>query len=171
MIGVLFRHQFAVVFEMVGLSCYRCRPRNVVWHDPVVTGPDWRALLAQDDGFEQQKPVSPDELTRAEASLGTVLPADLRALYLASNGVYHKPGQWFVIWPLADVVERNSDDWVGGESKARRRLIGFGDDGTGHPFCVPRDGSIGVFLWSPIAQDADQLADTISEFWTAWTRA
>ncbi|GAA4595648.1 hypothetical protein GCM10023107_34830 [Actinoplanes octamycinicus] len=140
-----------------------------MWHDPVVTEPDWQVLLARIDGFELQKPVAPDELTRAEASLGTALPAALRALYLATDGVYDKLGQWFVIWPLADLVERNSNRRILKESAPRRRLIGFGDDGTGHPFCVPRDGRIGVFLWSPILQEADRLAHTIEEFWAGWT--
>ncbi|GIF02452.1 SMI1/KNR4 family protein [Paractinoplanes rishiriensis] len=126
--------------------------------------PNWRALLAYED-VELQRPATPDAVERVEAALGTVLPAELRALYLVSDGVYHRSGHWFVIWPLADVLQRNSDGWVGWESSGRRHLIGFGDDGTGDPFCVPRDGGAGVLIWHPIGQEAIRLADTLQGFW------
>ncbi|WP_432832842.1 hypothetical protein [Dactylosporangium sp. CA-092794] len=47
---------------------------------------------------------------------------------------------------------------------ARRQLLGFGNDGTGAPFCVPSDGSDGVFVWNHIDQQAYRLAGTVEEF-------
>jgi hypothetical protein len=122
---------------------------------------DWRAVLADDDGIELQPAASEAEVDRAEASLEAIFPAELRALYLESDGVFDKPGQWFVVWPLAEVVTRNRLAWAG-EPTARQGLIGFGDDGTGTPFCVPRDGSSGVFTWNPIDEHVHRLADTVT---------
>lgn len=133
-----------------------------------MTEPDWNALLSNHDGMELQAPASQVALAHVEASLEAVLPADLRALYLVSNGVYDKSGGWYVIWPLADMIGRNSGEWVGRETEPRRQFIGFGDDGTGDPFCVPRNGSHGVFIWHPIGQEAVRLADTVEAFWVGW---
>lgn len=72
-------------------------------------------------------------MKQAEALLGAVFPADLRTLFLATDGVFDQPGQWFVVWPLGEVVTRNQRAWAH-ESAARQELVGFGDDGTGAPF-------------------------------------
>lgn len=128
---------------------------------------DWRAVLA-DDGNELQPAASEVEVRRVEVLLGAVLPADLRGLYLASDGVFDKPGQWFVVWPLAQIVQRNRRAWVE-EHAERERLVGFGDDGTGTAFCVPRKGSVGVFAWNPIDERAYWLADSVVEFWAGWS--
>lgn len=143
--------------------------RRGEWHDARVVELDWRALLAADGGFRLREPATAGDLARVEAALGVALTAELRALYLVSDGVYAEQGQWFVIWPLADVVERNSVEQVGSEGPARRELIGFGDDGTGAPFCVARGGEAGVHLWSPITQEADQVGATVEDFWRTWT--
>ncbi|MET7423148.1 hypothetical protein [Dactylosporangium sp. NPDC005555] len=45
---------------------------------------------------------------------------------------------------------------------------GFGDDGTGAPFCVPRGETIRVFVWNPINGASRPLASTMSEFWIGW---
>lgn len=128
---------------------------------------DWRQLLSADDAYELRPGAAADEVTAAEAALAAVLPADLRQIYLVSNGVFDRPGQWFVIWPLPEVVTRNREAWPQG-SPARRELIGFGDDGTGAPFCVPRDGSSSVFAWSAIEGKATLLARSVADFWSAW---
>ena len=62
---------------------------------------DWRAVLACDDGNQLQPAVSEVELDRAEAMLDAVFSDDLRDLYRATDGVFDKPGQWFVVWPMA----------------------------------------------------------------------
>jgi SMI1 / KNR4 family (SUKH-1) len=129
---------------------------------------DWRTVLASNHGNQLRPSASAAELDRAEALLGAVFPDDLRGLYLATDGVFDKPGQWFVVWPLAEVVMRNRQAWAA-QSTARQGFVGFGDDGTGAPFCVPRDGSIGVFTWNPIEQRADRLAATVEQFWSGWS--
>jgi hypothetical protein len=48
-----------------------------------------------------------------------------------------------VIWPLADVVERNRAA-TEVESGHRRDWVAFGDDGAGNPFCVDRSGNDAV---------------------------
>jgi hypothetical protein len=100
--------------------------------------------------------------------LGAVFPAQLREVYLASNGVFDRSGQWFVIWPLPDVVTRNRQAWSLAGSRARRGLVGFGDDGTGVPFCVRCDGGGAVFAWSAIDGVATLLAATVAGFWSGW---
>jgi hypothetical protein len=129
---------------------------------------DWRQLLSADDGYELRPRAAAGEVAAAEAALGAVFPADLRQLYLVTDGVFDRAGQWFVIWPLPEAVTRNRERWSQGDSPARRELVGFGDDGTGAPFCVPRDGSSGVFAWSPIEGAATPLAGSVADFWSGW---
>ncbi len=129
---------------------------------------DWQQLLGAADGYQLRPGARAAKVASAEAVLDAVFPADLRGLYLASDGVFDAPGQWFVIWPLAEVVTRNPDAWSREGSRVRRSLVGFGDDGTGAPFCVPRDGGGGVFAWSPIVGEAILLADTVTGFWSEW---
>ena len=129
---------------------------------------DWQQLLSADDGYQLRPSASAADIAAAEAALEAVFPADLRELYLISDGVFDIPGQWFVIWPLAEVVTRNQDAWSRENSPERRALVGFGDDGTGDPFCGPRDGGGGVFAWSPIDGKATLLAATVAGFWSGW---
>ena len=129
---------------------------------------EWRQLLGADDGYELCAGAAAAEVGAAEAALGVVFPAQLREVYLASNGVFDRAGQWFVIWPLAEVVVRNGEAWSLADSPVRRGLVGFGDDGTGAPFCVPRDGGAGVCAWSAIDGAARLLAGTLAGFWSGW---
>jgi hypothetical protein len=129
---------------------------------------DWNGLLAAEDGYQTRPDASADEVAAAEAALTAAFPADLKDVYLVSDGVIDAAGQWFVIWPLAEVITRNQDAWSLGGTSPRRVLVGFGDDGTGAPFCVPRDGGVGVFAWSPITGEATLLADTVARFWSGW---
>ena len=128
----------------------------------------WCQLLSGDDGCELRPPAVVGEVAAAEAALAAVFPEDLRQVYLVSDGVFDRPGQWFVIWPLREVVARNRQAWLWGDSLARQGLVGFGDDGAGAPFCVPRDGSSGVFAWSAVDDEAVLLAGTVAEFWSGW---
>jgi hypothetical protein len=131
-----------------------------------VTG--WRQLLRDDDGYELTPGAAAVEIAAAEAALEAVFPVGLRHLYLLSNGVFDRAGQWFVIWPLAEVITRNRQAWEQDGSPVRRELTGFGDDGTGAPFCVPRDGSNGVSAWSPADGQATLLARSVAGFWSGW---
>ncbi len=73
-----------------------------------------------------------------------------------------------MVWPLGEPVTRNQRAWAG-ESAARQELVGFGDDATGAPFCVPRDGDVGVFVWGPVEEQTSWLANTVEQFWSGWS--
>ena len=143
-------------------------PEPASWQSGRVTVIDWRQLLSADDGYELRPGAAASEVAAAEAALAAVFPADLRQLHLASDGVFDRTGQWFVIWPLPEIVTHNRAAWSQGDSPARRELVGFGDDGTGTPFCVPRDGSNGVFAWSAIDGAATLLARSVAGLWPGW---
>lgn len=130
---------------------------------------DWRSLLAADGEYELSPGVTASELAGAEAVLGAVFPAALRQVYLASDGVFSRGGQYFTVWPLAEVLRRNRDDWLRDGRQGRADLVGFGDDGTGAPFCVERSGSGSVLHWGPIDGEATVLARTFAEFWAGWS--
>jgi SMI1/KNR4 family protein SUKH-1 len=130
---------------------------------------EWRQLLSAHDGYELRPGATGDEVVAAEAVLGAMFPAQLREIYLVTNGVFDRPGQWFVIWPLPEVAARNREAWSLTDSPVRRGLVGFGDDGTGAPFCVLRDGGDGVFAWSMVGGEATLLAETVAGFWSKWT--
>jgi hypothetical protein len=129
---------------------------------------DWKRLLTAEDHYQLRPGASAGEVAAVEATLEAAFPAELSDVYRVSDGVFDVTGQWFVIWPLAEVIARNQDAWSEEGSSPRRALVGFGDDGTGEPFCVPRDGATGIFAWSPVAGEAILLADNVAEFWSGW---
>jgi hypothetical protein len=129
---------------------------------------DLRAVLTSTAGYQMQPGATAEGLALVEKRLEATLPAQLRKLYQVSDGVFDKRGQWFVVWPLAELVRRNELDWAA-DGIGRRELLGFGDDGIGAPFCVPRDGGSGVFTWNPVDATPYWLANDIDEFWIGWT--
>ena len=138
-----------------------CDPRRV-------SDPDWFALLTATDGYGLGEPTPTETLDQAEATIGVSLPPSLRALYRVTDGVLDKPGEWQVIWPVDQLVQRNLDAYAT-EGSARFALVGFGDDGTGSPFCFHRDEGEAVYSWSPIEHQATWLAADATDFWTRWT--
>lgn len=130
--------------------------------------PTWEHLLRPENRVELQPPADCDHIARVEQDLSIELPPELRTLYETTNGLYDKPGQWFVMWPLADLAARNAPAWIEWETEARRRFLAFGDDGAGQPFCLALDGDPTVFSWSPIDQEATPRAPTLHDFWSAW---
>lgn len=130
----------------------------------------WRQTLqALDAGLELQPSASAASIAAAELRLGVTLPPDLRGLYEATDGIHDNGGQWFVMWQLEDLAIRNLEAWSSDwETEPRRGLLGFGDDGTGDPFCVELKGGTTVFHWSPIEQLARPLAPDLLQFWTGW---
>ena len=129
----------------------------------------WRERFGADSDLALQRPATEEEVGAAGRALGVSLPKLLREMYLATDGLYSLPGQWFLVWQLTYLVERNLDDWSASWAVAERRnLIGFGDDGTGDPFCVRRDGNPGVFIWSPIEETVTRLAGSLDEFLDRW---
>jgi hypothetical protein len=99
-----------------------------------------------------------------------VLPSALGALYIVTDGVLDKDGHWFVICHC-----RMSPTTICGLGRPSRRPAesssGSATTVPVPPFCVPCDGSIGVFAWDPIGQQAYRLADTVEEFWAGWRTA
>ena len=95
--------------------------------------PELIATLSAPGGGRLRAPATPSSLRAAECELEVTFPAELRALYLASDGFFDEPGQWFVIWPVTDLVSRNKAAWAA-EGSIRRKLLAFGDDGTASPF-------------------------------------
>jgi hypothetical protein len=120
------------------------------------------------DNYLLGDPPDSGAVEQAESDLEVSLPADLRELFRNTDGVFDVAGQWFVIWPLADVVARNRQAWAA-RGLDRRALLAFGDDGTGDPFCVACDGSRAVVVWSEIDDSVTYMADDIERFWSAWT--
>ena len=127
----------------------------------------WIAALRAAGGCRLRAPATPPSLCAAECELGVTFPPELRALYLASDGVFDEPGQWFVIWPVTELVSRNQAAWAAGGS-TRRELLAFGDDGTGSPFCVSLGGAADVFFWDPVLNEVTHLAADLASFWNAW---
>jgi SMI1 / KNR4 family (SUKH-1) len=134
-----------------------------------VPSPDWIAVLGAAGGCRLRAPAAPSSLDDAESELDVAFPGDLRALYLISDGVFDTSGQWFVIWPVAELIKRNQAARATGSS-TRRRLLAFGDDGTGAPFCVSPGQGPDVFFWNPILDEKTYLAPSLTSFWKAWTK-
>lgn len=128
---------------------------------------EWTSLLAHTRGCRLRPGRPPSAVDAAAEGLGAVFPVELRSLYLATDGVFDTGGQWFVLWPLAQVLARNRQAWQL-EGAERATWVGFGDDGTGDPFCVNRTGGSGVWHWSPIDRVARPVADSLPEFWLGW---
>jgi hypothetical protein len=124
-------------------------------------------VLSADDRLRLRPGAPTDAIEELESALAATLPFALRNLYRASDGVWDEPGQWFVIWPLADVLARNRLAWDA-ESPARGGWVAFGDDGTGNPFCFRRVGGDNVYYWSSVDQEATRLASDPAAFWLAW---
>ena len=130
---------------------------------------DWRTRFSADSGLEVGPPTSEDQLQAAEAALGAVFSSELRDLYRVADGVFNGPGQWFMVWPISEVVARNRADWTSAVGVGERlELIGFGDDGAGSPFCVRRNDRPGVVVWCAIGSESIWLADTLMDFWDMW---
>ena len=120
------------------------------------------------DGYEYGPPATPQQINAVEEQLGSRLPMTLRDLYLRSNGVLDKAGQWWVIWPLDRLVESIQSAW--NYARLPRLLVAFGDDGTGNPFCMRADDDDGtlVLRWSWIGKDVEQDEGDFTEFLTEW---
>lgn len=107
-----------------------------------------------------------DDLDQAEGLLGAALPEHLRRIYRAGDGRYRADGEWWVIWPLDRLVRDTLRAWR--EGTLDRALIAFGDDGTGNPFCAPRDGRDEVVRWSWIDSGVAGSEGALTDFLAAW---
>lgn len=109
----------------------------------------------------------PRGLASAEGRLGLHLPDSVRQLYIASDGVFHEPGQWWVVWPLERLVTANQHMWE--DRTLPTDLLAFGDDGAGAPFCVRVDPETDeVLRWSPIDLDIERSEGSMTTFAREW---
>lgn len=130
---------------------------------------DWARELTAEADLEMRQGASGEDVARVEKALGTAFPEELRDLLLTSNGVYSRGGGWLMLWPLERILEWDVEAWRDEPAgSGRLSLIGFGDDGTGAPFCVSRDGGPAVYIWEPIDADMTLLGATLAEFWQRW---
>lgn len=114
------------------------------------------------DGFEHGPPASGASVAETEERLGTRLPDALVSTYRTTDGVYDKAGQWWVIWPLAQMVAAAA--WLRSTNGYPDRWIAFGDNGAGDPFCFQRDeGSITCLHM--IEQEHQELTPGLADFW------
>jgi SMI1-KNR4 cell-wall len=137
-----------------------------------VGDPDWPPTPVPRRGaFGRRAPRSPTltKIEQAELALSAPFPDELRQLYLVCDGYWDEAGQWFVIWPLRDLLDRNAvlaedNEW------SETDLVAFGDDGTGNPYCFSRGSGPAVFYWSHIDAQATYLAPDFARFWRGWTQ-
>jgi hypothetical protein len=108
------------------------------------------------------------KVAEVEGLLSVSLPPSLRRLYEHSDGHWDEAGQWWVIWPLARVLEHNQRAW--GDGTLDRDLLAFGDDGTGNPFCVSLTSpSDQVVRWNVIDLAVEVDEGNIEQFCETWT--
>lgn len=116
--------------------------------------------------FTPSPPLSVEDFAQAEESLGTLLPDPLVRMYRGNNGVFNEHGQWWTVWPVAQMLEART--WLSGFSGYLDEWIPFGDDGTGDPYCFHRaDDSITRL--SMIDGAHEPFAHGLADFWTMIT--
>ena len=114
-----------------------------------------------------ERPCDPEELASAESRLGVRLPVALCLLYADGNGRFDERGQWWVVWPIDRLVESNETYWR--EGWLDRSFVGFGDDGTGDPFCLRVDGSSdAISRWSMIEREPFAQYESMAAFVGEW---
>ena len=107
------------------------------------------------------------DVESAEGRLSVSFPARLRRLYEESDGRFSEAGQWWVVWPLDRLVNDNQRSWSDGT--LTRRLLAFGDDGTGNPFCVALNSDADeVLRWNWLDQEVQVNDGGMSQFLHAW---
>ncbi len=116
--------------------------------------------------MEPDRACNEDDLKAAESALGQPIPNPLRRLFTIANGRYRSDGEWWVVWPLERVVEVNVEAWR--QATLPRRLLAFGDDGTGNPFCIAVTGEDEVVRWSWIVGDVEGMEGAVADFLAEW---
>jgi hypothetical protein len=108
------------------------------------------------------------EVAEVEQRLSVRLPASVRGIYERSDGHWDEAGQWWVIWPLARLMETNQRAW--GDGTLDRDLLAFGDDGTGNPFCVSLTSLMDeVLRWNLIDLAVEVHEGSMEQFCRTWT--
>jgi SMI1/KNR4 family protein SUKH-1 len=139
--------------------------------DPYEAADDCQTHLVPEstDGnprYRAAPPVPATKFVEVEAALGTLLPNPLVSLYRANDGVFDLHGQWWLIWPVARMVEAKA--WLTEFDGYLDRWIPFGDDGTGDPFCFHREDEA-ITRLSMIDGTHEPFAHGLADFWTMAT--
>jgi hypothetical protein len=111
-------------------------------------------------------PADATKLIEVGTALGSLLPDLLVALYRANDGLFDRDGQWWVIWPLAQMVEAKA--WLARFDGYLERWVPLGDDGTGDPFCFHRADQV-ITRLSTIDGIHETFAHGLADFWTMAT--
>jgi hypothetical protein len=107
-------------------------------------------------------PAAAATLAEIEAALGAPLPDELVSLYRATNGVFNTFGQWWVVWPLEQMVE--AKQWMINYAGYLEQWVPFGDDGAGNPFCFHRADKA-ITCLGMIEGTHEPVAHGLAEFW------
>lgn len=148
------------------------------WHSYVTQ------LAVETDGSPVLQPAGPpaDPATLAaiEAALRLRLPADLRALYDAMNGVYDPQAYWNPIFPADELIQENSRlrelkirdpglyklDFAG--------YLFFGGRGNGDLFAFPVNNGIAqadrIVYWDHETGEITTIASSLENLLRWWVR-
>jgi hypothetical protein len=128
------------------------------------------AVLEEHDA-EFQSPASSSEIAAAEQQLGVSFPAELRQLYLKSNGFLCDHGAHYLL-SLEDLVKTNREMWDGsrwgGWYMPFSCLLFFGEEGNGDLFAFRiLDGKVDqfVFEWDHECDDRVSRAFCLGTFY------
>jgi hypothetical protein len=133
---------------------------------------EWRQLLASADPEVQFRDPAPDaELAKTEAALGVRLPADLRALLQASNGVTDRYGA-DLVWPATRLVHSNIEFRTHPDFAELYMpfdsLLFFSDEGGGDQFAyVITAGQVrrpDIFVWQHETDSRIWVASDLTAF-------
>ena len=114
------------------------------------------------DDFEHGPPASDASIAEQRSDWALDCPMHSRRCTAPRMESATRAGQWWVIWPLAQMVE--AADWLQNADGYPDRWIAFGDNGAGDPFCFQRDdGSITCLHM--IEQEHQNLASSFTDFW------
>lgn len=131
----------------------------------ILTMTGWRAPPHIYDRYPQPG-IHPEALDAAECLLGVKFPAELRSLYLISDGVYETTSGLWIAWPLCVLLHENTRRRQAGALPAD--LIAFGDDSNGEALCI-EPGHQDIICWHPVGRRKQAVAPDLMTFWSGRT--
>lgn len=126
---------------------------------------DWAAVIGRaGEYYRMRTPPSAERIEAVQAALDTRFPQELIDLYLQTDGIYDSRAYFDPVWPLDEVLSENLRAFVD-DPPPRDQYLGFGDDGTGNPYCVRRDGGEAVYYFGNILSEVTFLTDGLRALW------
>jgi hypothetical protein len=128
----------------------------------------WRGLIEESGAVPSCPPADPAVLHRVEQSLGHLLPPDLSALLLQTDGVEGPYGE-AVVWPAEQILENNQNLRTDPEIRSLYRpfdsLLFIGDNGGGDQFAlVPASARAGVHVWDHETDERSLVAADLADY-------